>query len=85
MSIFDYIVSKSADEQERKPFSPTPYRKLSSALDIAAEEVKTQYPDDSETVKGFVKALKEACKARCKKASGSDQPPIDMAAQFFLS
>lgn len=85
MSIFDYFVSKSADEQERKPFSPTPYRKLSSALDLAAEEVKTQYPDDSETVKDFVKALKEVCKARYKKASGSDQPPLDTEAHFFLS
>lgn len=85
MSIFDYLVSKSTDEQERKPSSPTPYRKLSSALDTAAEEAKAQYPDDRETVNEFVKALKEICKTRCKRMPGVDPRPMKAAAHFFLS
>lgn len=85
MSIFDYFASKTADEQERKPFSPTPYRKLASALDKSGEDVKARYPDDSETVDTFVNALKELCKARCKKAPGAGPQPVKAAAQFFLS
>lgn len=85
MSIFDYFASKTADKQERKPFSPTPYRKLAAALDQSGEDVKARCPDDSETVDAFVSALKELCKARCKKAPGADPQPVKAAAQFFLS
>ena len=59
MSIFDYFGSKTTDEQERKPVSPTPYRKLASALDKSGEDVKARYPDDGETVDAFVSALKQ--------------------------
>ena len=85
MSIFDYFVSKTTDEQERKPVPPTPYRKLASALDKAGEDAKARYPDDSETVDAFVSALKEICKARCKKTPGVEPQPMKAAAQFFLS
>lgn len=85
MSIFDYFASKTTDEQERKPFSPTPYRKLASALDKSSEDAKARYPDDSRTVDAFVSALKEICKARCKKAPGADPQPMKAEAQFFLS
>lgn len=69
MSIFDYFTSKTADELERKPFSPTSYRKLALALNQAGEDAKARYPDDGETVDDFVRALKEICKIRCKKAA----------------
>lgn len=85
MSIFDYFAQKTTDEQERKPFSPTPYRKLASALDSASEYVKAQYPNDGETVDAFVRTLKEICKARCKRAPGTEPQPIKAAPQFFLS
>ncbi|MBD5133074.1 MAG: DUF342 domain-containing protein [Clostridiales bacterium] len=85
MSIFDYFVSKATDEQERKPFSPTPHKKLFSALDAAGVEAKAQYPDDSETVDDFVKALKDVCKARYKKAPDGDPRPLNAMAQFCLS
>lgn len=85
MSIFDFFVSKATDEQERKSFSPTPHKKLLSALDAAAAEVKAQYPDDSETVDNFVGVVKKAYKTRYQKASGSDPQPAKAEAQFFLS
>lgn len=85
MSIFDYFTSKTADELERKPFSSTPYRKLASALNQAGEDAKARYPDDGQTVDDFVRALKEICKIRCKKAADADPQPIKAAAQFFLS
>ena len=85
MSIFDYFAPKATDEQERKPVSPTPYRKLASALDQSGAEAKAQYPDDSKTVDAFVSVLKELCKARCKKTPGAEPQPIKAAAQFFLS
>lgn len=85
MSIFDYLAPKSTDEQERKLFSPTPYRKLTSALDASAGEVKAQYPDDSQTVDQFVRSLKEVCKARCRMVQSGDSQPVKASAQFCLS
>lgn len=85
MSIFDYFTSKTTDESEQSSFLPTPYRKLASALNQAGEDAKARYPDDSETMDNFVRALKEICKIRCKKTSGADPQPINAAAQFFLS
>ena len=85
MSIFDYFAPKTTDELERKPLPPTPYRKLASALNQAGEDAKARYPDDGETVDAFVGALKELCKARCRRLSGADSQPIKAAAQFFLS
>lgn len=85
MSIFDYFNPKAADGQEQNPFSPTPYRKLASALDAAGEEAKALYPDDRETVDAFVKVLKAACKIRCKRAPGNEPQPMKAAARFFLS
>lgn len=54
-------------------------------MDAAAEEAKAQYPDDSETIKDFAKALKEACKARYRQAADSSQQPMKAEAQFFLA
>lgn len=85
MSIFDYFASKTADELERRPPAPTPYRKLALALNQAGEDAKAQYPDDGETVDDFVRALKEICKIRCKKTPGADPQPMKAEAQFFLS
>lgn len=85
MSVFDYFTSKTADELGQKPFFPTPYRKLALALNQAGEDAKARYPDDGETVDGFVRALKEICKIRCKKAPDAGPQPINAAAQFFLS
>lgn len=85
MSIFDYFTSKTADDLEQKPLSPTLYRKLAAALNQAGEDAKARYPDDGETVDAFVRTLKEICKTRCKKTPGVDPQPIKAAAQFFLS
>lgn len=85
MSIFDYFASKTTGELEQKPLSPTPYRKLASALNQAGEDAKARYPDDGETIDAFVRALKELCKARCRRPSDADPQPIKAAAQFFLS
>ena len=85
MSIFDYFVSKTADEQERKSFSPNPDRKLFSELDATGEEAKTQYPDDSKTVDRFITALKQAYRARCKKGPDGGLQPMKAEAHFFLT
>ena len=84
MSVFDRFVPKGTGEQEKKSFSPTPYRKMFSALEITAKEAKAQYPDDSGTVEDFLWALKDACRTRYKKAL--DRPdPMKAEARFFLS
>lgn len=85
MSIFDYFVSKPVNEQERKSFSPTPYKKLFSELDATGESVKAQCPDDKEIVDNFVGSLKKAYKTRCKRAPDSDPQPLKTEARFFLS
>lgn len=81
MSIFDRFISSPADEQEKKSFSPTPYRRLFSELDTAGEDAREEYPDDSKTIDDFVAAMKEFCKGRRKKASG----PVSAEARFILS
>lgn len=56
-----------------------------SGLDAAGEEAKAQYPEDSKTVADFIVALKEACKARYKKATDGELQPLKAEARFFLS
>ena len=85
VSIFDRFVSGETGEQERKSFHPTSYRKMFSELDASSKEVKAQYPDDAKTVDDFVWALKEACRARYKKALDGDMQPMRAEAKFFLS
>lgn len=79
VSIFDRFISKEPEEQ--KPFSPSPHRKLLSALDTAGKEARSRYPEDNEILDAFVGALKEAYKARYKKTD-SPQPA---QARFCLS
>ena len=81
MSIFDRFISSATDEPEKKSFSPTPYRRLFSELDTAAEDAREEYPDDSKTIDDFVGALKEFCKGRRKKSS----EPVSAEARFILS
>ena len=85
MSIFDRFVLGDTGEKERKSFSPTPYRRMFSALDAAGKEIKAQYPDDSKTVDDFVWILKEACRIRYKKALDGSMQPMKAEAHFFLS
>lgn len=85
MSIFDYFVSKATDEQERKPFSPNPDKKLFAELDATGGEVKTQYPDDSKTVDHFIAELKGAYKARSKREPDRGLQPMKAEAHFFLT
>ena len=85
MSIFDYFASKATDEQERKSFSPNPYKKLFSELDAKGEELKAQYPDDGKMVDNFVRAVKDAYKARCKKAPDGNPQVLKAKACFFLT
>ena len=84
MSIFDFVVSKTADEQERKTFSPNPYKKLLSGLDAAGEALKAQHPDDSRMVDDFVRVLKNTYKSRCKKPQ-EGEAPLGAKACFFLT
>lgn len=85
MSIFDRFVSKEAGDQERKPFHPTPYKKACSELEAAGRGAKAQYPDDSKVLDDFVRALKEACRARYERAAGGDARAAKAEAHFFLS
>lgn len=85
MSIFDYFAPKAAGEQDEKRFSPTPYRKLSAALDAAADEARARYPEDGAAVERFIKELKEACRTRCKTASAGGGQPLPAAARFALT
>ena len=85
VSIFDRLVSKETGEQERKSFHSTPYRRMFSELEESGAEVKEQYPEDAKTVEAFVWALKEACRARRKRALDGVMPPIKAEAKFFLS
>lgn len=85
MSIFDRFVSKETGEQERKPTHSTPYRRMFSELEESGAEVKAQHPEDAKTVEAFVWALKEACRARRKKALDGEMAPIRAEAKFFLS
>lgn len=85
MSIFDRFVSKETSDQERKPFHPTPYKKMVSELEAAGRGAKTQYPDDSETLDEFIRVLRESCKARYEKMPGGGVRPARAEAQFFLA
>lgn len=85
MSIFDRLLLRETGEQERKSFHSTPYRRMFSELDESGEEAKAQYPSDSETVDEFVWSLKEACRARYKKALEGEMRPMNAEARFFLS
>ncbi|MDE6260589.1 MAG: FapA family protein [Oscillospiraceae bacterium] len=85
MSIFDYFTSKPADEQERKSFSPNSYKKLFSDLDAKGDELKAQHPDDGKKVDHFIKAVKDAYKARCKKAPDGNLQLLKAKACFFLT
>ena len=85
VSIFERFVSKEAGGQERKAFHPTPYRRMFSELETTGGELKEQYPDDFKTVESFIWALKEACRARYKKAVNGDLQPMKAGARFFLA
>lgn len=85
MSIFDRFVSKEAGEQKKNSFFPAPSKKIFSELDAAAAKAKAQYPDDSETIDGFVRVLMQASKTRRKKALEGDQKPLKAEAHFFLA
>ena len=85
VSIFDRFVPKETDGQERKTFHSTPYRRMFSELETSGAELKEQFPADRETVEAFVWALKEACRARRKKALDGEMAPIKAEASFFLS
>lgn len=85
MSIFDRFVSKETGEPQRKSFHPTPYRKMFSELEWSGAEAKEQYPEESATVEDFVWALKEASRARYKKALEGEMGPMKAEARFFLS
>lgn len=85
MSIFDRFASRATGEQEKKPLSPAPHRRLLTELDAAGEAAKAQYPNDSKTVDDFVAFLKGVCKTRRKKAPDGDPKPIKAEARFYLS
>ena len=85
MSILDRFASKETGEQKRKIFHPTSYRKMFAELDESSGEAKERYPDDSKTIEAFVWSLKEACKARYKKALDGEMQPMRAEAWFFLS
>lgn len=85
MSIFDHFLSKETDEQEKKIFRPSPYKRMYSELDTTSKDTKTQYPNDKDLIDDFLQLLKEACKARCEKAQNSIQQPMKAEARFFLS
>lgn len=85
MSIFDRFGSKETGEQEKKTFHPTPYRRMFSELDTTGRELKEQYPDDGRNVDSFVRALKEVCRDRRKKALEIEPQPMKAEARFFLS
>lgn len=85
MSIFDRLISKETGEQQKKAFHSTPYRRMFSELETSGAEAKEQYPEDSETVESFIWALKEACRARRKKAMEGELAPMKAEPVFFLS
>lgn len=85
MSIFDRLLSKETDEQDKKAPRPTPYRRIFSELDDAAAEAKERYPEDCKTVEAFLGDLKEVCRARYKRAMEGERPPLKGEARFFLS
>lgn len=85
MSIFDRFVSKEAGEQKKSSFFPAPAQKTVSELDAAAAEARAQYPDDGDTVDGFVRVLTQAAKTRRKKALEAGQKPMKAEAHFFLA
>lgn len=53
-------------------------------MEESGNELKEQYPDDSKTVENFIRALKEACRARYKKALDGNVEPMKAEARFFL-
>lgn len=85
MSIFDYFVSKPADEQPKKPLSPTPHRRIFAELEEAKAEAKEQYPDDGQMLDDFVRLLKESYQSRYKKRMGGEPQPLKAEPRFFLS
>ena len=54
-------------------------------MEESGNELKEQYPDDSKTVENFIRALKEACRARYKKALDGNVEPMKAEARFFLA
>lgn len=85
MSIFDHFVSKETGDQERKLFSPNPYRRMFSELEASGEDLKAQYPNDAGAVDNFIRILKEAYRTRYKTALNGDLQPMRAEARFFLS
>ena len=85
VSIFDRFVSRETDEQERKVFHPTPYRRVFSELEETGAELMERYPEDSKTVDGFIWALKETCRTRYKTATNGELQPMKAEPRFFLS
>ncbi len=85
VSILDRFVPKEAGEPGIKPFHSTPYRRMLTELEESGNELKEQYPDDSKTVENFIRALKEACRARYKKALDGNVEPMKAEARFFLA
>lgn len=54
-------------------------------VDTTAEELKLQYPEDSELVDSFVRGLKDTYKARSKRLPAGEAQPVKAEAHFFLT
>ena len=56
-----------------------------SELEETGGELMERNPDDSRTVDSFIRAMKEACRARYKEAVNGEMRPMKAEARFFLS
>lgn len=85
MSIFDRLFSKETGGKREKQSQRATSMKINSELDKSAAEAKEQNPEDSRTVEDFAQSVKEARRARRKKALEGTMEPLNAESRFFLS
>lgn len=85
MSVLDRLFAKETDKKRENLFQSVSGMKRDAALDNSAAEAKEQYPEDSKTIDDFVRAIKDASRARHKRSIENLTAPLNAEARFFLS
>lgn len=85
MSIFDRFVPKETGKQKSSSFFSTPYREVSSLIEVSTRNAKEKYPEDSKILENFAGSLKSSYRTRYKASQEGALQPMKAEERIYLS